>query len=109
DVNDRGVGSAKFLQMIERLAVNVLGNCEPGSVSLRQPDDLLQPGGARGLDVQAGSGPLQGAADRRVNRKLIAPGVNAELERGRQFVLPDRIGDHRDIGVELLLELRKVA
>src|SRR5207253_8476194 len=67
------------------------------------------PGRARGFKVQAGIKARQRLAYRGVDRKLVAPRVNAQLEGGWQSVLFHGKTNYRHVLIELLFELRQVA
>ena len=52
------------------------GTGRPIPPGRRQPDQLLQPRRAGGLQVNSGTGAPQSAPDRTVDRELVAAGVN---------------------------------
>ena len=66
--------------------VNLFGQRQAAAAGLSQPDDLFQPGGAGGFEMEAGLEAREPAADAAVNGKLVAARVDAELESGRQAV-----------------------
>ena len=62
DVDDRGVGRAEFVDVVEGGRVDVLRQFQSVAAGLGQSDDLLQPGRAGRLDVQARAVPGDAAA-----------------------------------------------
>ena len=107
NVNHAGIGRAKFVHMLEGVGVNFLRDFQAVAARFREADEFLQPGGAGGLEVDAGVEFLQRLAHRLVNGKLVAAGMHAQFERRRQAVLLDSEGNDREVFVEFLLELRK--
>ena len=94
--------------MVQCGGVDFLRQFQPVAARLSEADDFFQPRRAGGLDVQPGTEARQRAADGRVDRKLVAAGVDAEFEIGEQTVALHRMGDDGEILIKLLLELRHV-
>ena len=109
DVDNRGVGSAKLVDMIERAGVDFLDEFQAGGVPFGQADKLFEPGGPGGFDVQTGTVFGDGAADRSIDGEFIAAGMDAEFQVGRQAVLLDGEGDDGQVVAEFLFELSEVA
>ena len=49
DVDDRGVRSTQFVDVLQRGRVQVFGQLQPVTAGLGQADDFFEPGGACGL------------------------------------------------------------
>ena len=63
DVDHRGIGRAQLLAVRRRLGIDLFGQREALAAGFGQADQFLQPGGAGGLEVQAGAGALERPAD----------------------------------------------
>src|SRR5437762_2773894 len=72
DVNDAGVWRTEFVHVCEGVGVNLLRQCKSVAARLGQADEFLQPCCAGGLEVHTRAGSGEGAADDRVERKLVA-------------------------------------
>ena len=95
--------------MRQGVGVDLLRQHQSVAARLCQPNHFLQPGRSGGLHVHAGSGAGQCAANDRIQRELVAAAVDAELEIRRKAVPRHRVGDHREVIVELAFELGQVA
>ena len=105
DVDHRGVRSTQLVDVLQRGRVQVFGQLQPVTAGLGQADDFFEPGGARGLQVQASPGAADRSGDGPVNGELVAARVDAELELGGQAIASDGLGDNGQVVVELSLEL----
>ena len=109
NVNDAGVGRAEFVHVFVGVGVYLLGDLQTVATGFGQTDEFFEPARAGGLDVQARAELGERAADGRVDGELVAAGVDAQLERGRQAVFLDGEGDDGEVVVEFFLELLHVA
>ncbi len=60
DIDHGGVGLAQRLTLRQRLGVDLLCQLEPAAAGFGQADDLLEPVGARRLDVDPGAAAFEG-------------------------------------------------
>src|SRR4051812_7804385 len=95
--------------MPDRVRVNLLHKRETLAAGFRKTDKFLQPGRAGRFDVQTRAELRQRPPNDRVERKLVAAGMDAELQVLRQPITPHSKRNHREVVVKLLLELSEVA
>src|ERR1019366_4389788 len=103
------VGLAQRVAVFKCLGVNLIRQVQTVTAGFGQADQLFQPGGARGLEVDSRAEPLDRAPDGSVYRELVAARMHAQLEVGRQAILADGGGNHGQVLAELLLELHHIA
>src|SRR5687767_8129181 len=94
--------------MLDGVGIDILRQFQTFAACLGQADQLLQPGGAGGLDMEPGLELRQGAADNRIERKLVAARVDTELQVRGQAIALDGERNYSKVVVKLLLELRQV-
>src|ERR1035437_8469283 len=109
DIDHGRIGLAQGVAVLISLGVHLLRQIQTLAAGFSQANQLFEPRGARGLEVDSGSGLLQRAPDGGVNRELVTARMHAQLEVGRQAVLADGEGNHRQVFAELLLELNHIA
>ena len=109
NVDHGAIGSHQLPIMLAGLGVNLFNELQPFIARLGQSDDLFEPVGTSRFDVQTGVMFFDQPVDNGVDRKLIAAGMDAELERIGQSEFLDGEGDDAQVLVELLLELRQIA
>ena len=95
--------------MIQSFGINFLGQHQSIAIGFREADDFFQPRRAGGLDVEAGAKLRDGAADRSIDGKFVAAGVDTQLERRREAVLLDGKRDDGEVVVEFFFKLHHVA
>src|SRR5687768_17666366 len=95
--------------MRESLGVDVLGEVETRSAVLGQTDQFLKPRGPGGLQMHTRVESLECLVNRRINGKLVAAGVDAQLQARRQPIFSNRLRDRFNIVGELLGKLRDIA
>src|ERR1041385_6747842 len=95
--------------MPQRFDIDLLSQRQAFPARLSQANDLFQPGRSGGLQMDSGVESAQGPPDDRVKRELVAAGMNAELECRRQPIAVAGMSQHREVLVELFLELGQVA
>ena len=77
DVDHGRVGLAQRLAMGIRIGVDFLGQCQTVAAGLRESDELFEPAGARRLHMHAGIELTIRIANRAVDGKLVASGMDA--------------------------------
>ena len=97
DVDYIGVGSNQFVVHGVGRAIDFLGDLQTLAAAFGQPDQLLQPGRAGGLQVQASIQVADDLADARVERELVATGVYRDLQVRLHAELVDGPLDHRNV------------
>ena len=109
DVDDLDVGGDDFIEAVIGRAVYLLGHGQAVAAGLRESDDLLEPGRAGGLEVNACALFADDLSDTLVEAELIASGVYRELEALRQAEgLGAPLGD-ADVSFELFEEGSDIA
>lgn len=89
--------------------INLLRKRQPLSASFGEADELFEPSGAGCFHMKSGTVLFDEAIDDRIDRKLVAPGVDAEFERVGQPEFTNGKRDDAQVFIKFLLELRKVA
>src|SRR5688572_13256504 len=108
DVDHGSVRRAEFVGVVESIAIDIFREFEAIAAGFGEADEFLKPRRASSLDVHACVEAPQRATDGGVNRKLVAAGVDAELEVWGQRILFGRMSEHSEIVVKLLFELDNV-
>ena len=90
DINDVGIRRAELVSVCVGLGVDLFGECEARAAGLGEPDELFKPGGACGLQMDAGAGFCDRLVDGGVDGELVRAGVDAELQIRGQAVGVDR-------------------
>ena len=109
DVDHRRVRDRELVHAGERNAVDLLRELQRLRIGEREPDDLLEPGRAGGLHVDARVVLADELAHDRVDRELVRTRVDRELEVRGEPELLHSPRDDLEVLLELLLELLKVA
>src|SRR5206468_2540356 len=92
-INDSRIRSAERLPLLQRFAIDLLRQFQSLAARFRQPDQLFQPGGSRRLEMQPGIEMPDRLPDRRIERELIAAGMDAQFQTRWQPISADRIGN----------------
>src|SRR6202041_2076393 len=109
DLDDGRIRRTEFNAVPKRLGVNILYKLQSIVSPLGQTDQLFEPGRARSLQMHSDVELLHEAKNGRINRELVAAGMDAELEIMRQTVLTHCVFDRRDVKRHLVLESRNVS
>src|SRR5882724_5481425 len=95
--------------MFQCAEVNLFRKIEAFAIAFGKTDEFFEPGCAGGLDMQSRPEPRQRSLYRTINGKLIAAGMDAELQCCWQSIAFDGESDYSEIFVELLFKLRHIA
>src|SRR5580704_3314358 len=108
NVEHRAIGGHQLRIVLAGLGVNLFNELQPFIPRLGQSDYLFEPVGASRFDVQTGVMFFDQPVDNGVDRKLVAAGMNTELEGIGQSEFLYGEGNDAQVLVELLLELRQI-
>ncbi len=105
DVDDGRVGGTELVDMGEGFGIDLLGEIQADAAVFGEANDFLQPGGAGGFHVDAAVVFREGAADRGIDGKFVAAGMDAQFQGIRQAVGGDGMGNDTEVFIELLPKL----
>jgi hypothetical protein len=91
NIDHGGVWPTKLVATRECFGVNLLRPSQTVAAGFCQADELFEPCGSCIFEVYACMEPFYCRLNRRVARKLVAAGVDTQLEILRQAILPDRV------------------
>ena len=83
DIDHAGVGFRQCADLFQGQCVDLSNECYPLVTRFGQSDEFFEPSRSGRFDMQACSAFGQGLADNRIDRKFVAPAMDAEFEVAR--------------------------